>query len=237
MTDLRKRSYQKELLDKDDIPFADIRQNMKELNTVNSLLGGHLITISGIRKLVKYHNKDNALTICEIGCGGGDNLKAISNYCEKKYIPAAFIGVDIKPECIGFAKEQYPRLDAKWIISDYRLVNFGVSKPGIIFSSLFCHHFTEDELVSMLIWMRENSKTGFFINDLHRHSLAYYSIKLMTKLFSRSYLVKNDAPLSVARGFTKKEWQAIFERAGIKNYSIAWRWAFRYLIISNNGGE
>lgn len=234
MIDLRKRSYQEELLDNDDIPFADIRQNMKELNTVNTLLGGHKITISGVQQLLSHQPAGEALNICEIGCGGGDNLKAISNWCAQKKIKATFTGIDIKAECISYAKEQYPMLNTKWIISDYRLVNFDPLKPTIIFSSLFCHHFTEDELVSMLLWMRTNSSTGFFINDLQRHPLAYYSIKWITVIFSRSYLVKNDAPLSVARGFTKKEWQAIFERAGIKNYSIAWRWAFRYLVISNN---
>lgn len=78
--------------------------------------------------------------------------------------------------------------------------------------------------------MQENSTTGFFINDLQRHPLAYYSIKWITSLFSKSYLVKNDAPLSVARGFTKKEWIEIFRSAGISNFSIKWKWAFRYLI-------
>jgi hypothetical protein len=38
------RSYQKELLDGDDIPFADMEVNLKELNTINTLLGGHNIT-------------------------------------------------------------------------------------------------------------------------------------------------------------------------------------------------
>ena len=67
-------------------------------------------------------------------------------------------------------------------------------------------------------------------NDLHRHVVAYNFIKYATKFFSRSYLVKNDAPLSVLRGFRKKEWQGIFERAGISDYAIQWKWAFRYLI-------
>ena len=58
--------------------------------------------------------------------------------------------------------------------------------------------------------------------------------KLLTKLFSNSYLVKNDAPLSVARGFIKKEWQKVFKIAGIKQFKIQWQWAFRYLIISSN---
>ncbi|MDQ2863747.1 MAG: hypothetical protein M3R50_08910, partial [Bacteroidota bacterium] len=49
---------------------------------------------------------------------------------------------------------------------------------------------------------------------------------------SKSYLVKNDAPLSVLRGFRKIEWQNIFEKAAIKNYNIEWKWAFRYLLIA-----
>ncbi|MGB4845558.1 MAG: methyltransferase domain-containing protein [Ferruginibacter sp.] len=234
MINLRNRSYEKELLDEDDIPFADIRQNMKELNTINSYLGGHKITIAGVSKLISEQAIQKPIHICEIGCGGGDNLKVISKYCIKKKIPAIFTGIDIKPGCIAFAKQQYPELDANWICSDYQKADLIKHKPDIIFSSLFCHHFTEEELVLMLVWMKKNATTGFFINDLHRHTLAYYSIKLVTSLLSKSYLVKNDAPLSVARGFTKVEWEEIFKAAGISNFSISWKWAFRHLLICKN---
>ena len=235
MIDLSVRSYKKELLDDDSIPFADIRQNMKVLNTVNTYLGGHKITISGIKKLIPKQAAGKPTVICEIGCGGGDNLKAIEGYCRKKNINACFIGIDIKPECIAFAREQYPGLHAQWITSDYREVILDKDKPDIIFSSLFCHHFTEEELIFMLQWMATNTSTGFFINDLHRHLFAYYNIKWITKIFSGSYLVKNDAPLSVARGFKKDEWVGIFKAAGITNFSIEWKWAFRYLIVYKNG--
>ncbi len=235
MINLADRSYQKELLDNDDIPFADIRQNMKELNIINKYLGGHKITTAGINKLIFGQTTDKVISICEIGCGGGDNLKAIEKYCRKNNIHATYIGIDIKPECIAFANQQYPSLDSQWITSDYRQVNFAGNKPDIIFSSLFCHHFTEVELKPMLLWMKENAGKGFFINDLQRHPLAYYSIKWITKFFSRSYLVKNDAPLSVARGFTKKEWINIFKTTAISNFSIQWKWAFRHLIICKNG--
>jgi hypothetical protein len=55
--------------------------------------------------------------------------------------------------------------------------------PDIIFSSLFCHHFNNDSLVKQLSWMKENATIGFFINDLHRHKLAYWLIKWLTKFF------------------------------------------------------
>ena len=83
--------------------------------------------------------------------------------------------------------------------------------------------------------MRDNCKTGFVINDLHRHPLAYHAIRLLTAAFSNSYLVKHDAPLSVARGFTRTEWQTIFQMAGLADYTIQWQWAFRHLIIFRHG--
>jgi 2-polyprenyl-3-methyl-5-hydroxy-6-metoxy-1,4-benzoquinol methylase len=231
MFNTKQRSYKKELLDAADIPFAAIKQNMKELNRINRLLGGHKITIKGLQH---FSNKNKKIAICEIGCGGGDNLNAIYKWSSKKKIEVGFIGIDIKKECIDFAIEQYPNLHATWIVSDYEKTNFATELPDVIFSSLFCHHFTEAELIKMLQWMKQNCRQGFFINDLHRNKMAYYSIKWLTHFFSDSYLVKNDAPLSVARGFTKKEWQQLFSKAGITKYLIKWKWAFRHLIIYKN---
>ncbi len=86
MINLQQRSGKKELLDDDNIPFADIRQNMKELNTVNSLLGGHAITIAGLKAFINTETQNKPISVCEIGCGGGDNLQAISAWCKKNNI-------------------------------------------------------------------------------------------------------------------------------------------------------
>ena len=146
------------------------------------------------------------------------------------------MGIDINPECIRAARSKSDMEQSDFIISDYKEFIFR-EKPDIIFSSLFCHHFSNEELVLMLQWMRSNSRTGFFINDLHRHVVAYYSIKWMTKFFSKSYLVKNDAPLSVQRSFVRKDWEDLLKMASIETYSIEWKWAFRWLIVSNNSGQ
>lgn len=230
--DFSKRSYQKELLDRDDIPFEDIKRNMQELEFINAHLGGHQITIAGLGIFIKKLQL-NELTICEIGCGGGDNLKAIKKWCDKKKIRVRLIGIDINKECIEFAKENCKGLGGEWIINDYRSVVFD-TKPDIIFSSLFCHHFTDEGVVEILQWMKSSSNKGFFVNDLHRHPLAYYSIKWLTRAFSKSYLVKNDAPLSVMRGFSKKELQQFNKKCSINNALIKWKWAFRWLLIVFN---
>lgn len=232
MIDLSHRSYEKELMDRDDIAFSDMAQTLRELNVINTRLGGHAITLQGVRQLI---NAGSRVLICEIGCGGGDNLHAIYKKSKTFNASPSFIGIDLNPECIAFARQQYPNLPCEWLCSDYAAINFGERKPDIIFSSLFCHHFTNEQMVDMLKWLSANSNQGFFINDLHRHWLAFYLIKYITKWFSKSYLVKHDASLSVARGFKKKDWKKLLQEAGIKNYDIKWKWAFRWLVtIKNN---
>lgn len=234
MPSFSQRSYQKELLDGEGIPFADIRRNMQELNFINTWLGGHGITIKGLKRLLPKDRSE--VHVVEIGCGGGDNLRVVKKELQRLSRKDGIsgyrfqvTGVDINPECIQFAQSEQQNAGIDFICSDYRQAVFA-RKPDIIFSSLFCHHFTDEELVEMLQWMKANSRLGFFINDLHRHPLAYYSIKALTTLFSNSYLVKNDAPLSVQRGFVRKDWERVFAKAGIAKYSCSWQWAFRWLI-------
>ncbi|MCY7420831.1 MAG: methyltransferase domain-containing protein [Chitinophagaceae bacterium] len=229
---VKERSYKKELLDRDDIPFDDIVANMKELNFINTWLGGHQISIKGLQQLI---GETQALTICEIGCGGGDNLVALNKWCLQKNISASFIGIDLKEPCIALGKTQTSLLqNTTWMVNDYRNVVFQ-NQPDIIFSSLFCHHFTNGQLKDQLQWMKQNSRMGFFINDLERNAVAYYLIKVLTFLFSSSYLVKNDAPLSVARGFKKREWFRLLQSANLPHCPVNWKWAFRHLVICKHG--
>ena len=219
------------MLDGDNVPADAIAKNMEELEIINRRLGGHRVSLEGFRALV---NAKQAITLCEIGCGGGDNLKAIMRKFSGRDLQIKVIGIDKNPDCIAIARKKFSLPGAEFIVSDYRNVKFEYQKPDIIFASLFCHHFTNEELNAVLLWMKENSRLGFFINDLHRSPFAYYSIRLLTSAFSRSYLVKNDAPLSVLRGFSKEDWQGLLRLANIESYSIKWKWAFRWLVISKN---
>jgi SAM-dependent methyltransferase len=221
------RSDLLELLDYPEIPAADIERNMLELEIINRKLGGHKITLQGFLRL--YANQPQ-LHVCEIGCGGGDNGMAIGKRLKAKDIDLTYTGIDINPDCIRFAKKRKWQTPSYFLVSDYKKVHFDLP-PDILFCSLFCHHFKNEELIEMFRWMYDNSNLGFFVNDLHRHPLAYHSIRLLTSLFSNSYLVKHDAPLSVLRGFKKRELEDLLRRAGISHFIIRWKWAFRWLIV------
>lgn len=222
------RSAKKELLDGQDIPFEAIRQNMQELNLINTRLGGHAVTLEGFRQILQGRKK---ISVCEIGCGGGDNLLAIYNWCRKNSVEVQLTGIDHNKDCIAIARTRLPASQVQFITADYKKASWEQAGPDIIFSSLFCHHFSNQELPYMLGWMNANARLGFFINDLHRHFLAFYSIKILTQIFSKSYLVKNDAPISVERGFIKKEWTDLLEQSCIRACTVTWKWAFRWLVV------
>jgi 2-polyprenyl-3-methyl-5-hydroxy-6-metoxy-1,4-benzoquinol methylase len=122
-------------------------------------------------------------------------------------------------------------LDIKWKVQNVFEPEFAAEKTDLITCTLFTHHFTDEQLVELLKSMRAKGRLGIVINDLHRHPLAYYSIQLLTRYFSRSPMVQHDAPLSVLRSFSRKDWKKILTMAGIERYQIRWFWAFRWQVL------
>lgn len=224
---LENRSLQKELLDAEGIPAADLFQNLRELDRINTLLGGYNITFSALKKVVQ---PDQRYILIDIGCGGGDTLKHIEKWRQRKKMDVQLIGIDLKPECIEYATRQQTAQGIQFICDDYRNMFLHVPQIDIIHACLFCHHLDERQLIE-LIHFALDRKIILLINDLERNTFAYFAIKTLTALFSKSYLVKNDAPLSVARGFAKKEWITLLKKAGATHFSVRNKWAFRHEVI------
>jgi SAM-dependent methyltransferase len=235
---MQKRSYEAELLDAEDIPKALLFQNLRELDIVNHYLGGHAITFAGLQKILPS-TIDKPIHIADIGCGSGDTLLEIAKKAKKQGHNFTFTGIDLKADVIEYAQEhckEYPNIT--FLQADYRnMANHLPTMPDIFICSLFCHHLTDEQLVELFVFMNKNSRRGFIINDLQRHYVAYYGIKFLTTVFNGSTLVKNDAPLSVKRGFYRAELENLLQKAGIKNYELEWKWAFRYLLTTNTQNQ
>jgi SAM-dependent methyltransferase len=224
------RSYDPELLDAPNIPKELLFKNLRELDFINRTLGGHAITLAGIKKLVT--NKNKIYHIVDIGCGGGDAMKSIADWAKKNGYRVKLTGVDMNADAIAYMTDYckgYSEITG--VVCDYRDYLKNNNAVDIIHCSLFCHHLKDDELIELLNYMNNYAQTGFVINDLQRNRFAYYSIRFLTRMLNGSALVKNDAPLSVLRGFKMQELNNLLNQAEVKEYSIQWKWAFRYLII------
>ena len=223
----KNRHYTKELLDNDDIPPLDLYQNLKELDFINTWLGGYDISLNVLKRVLP---KGQKTVLVDIGCGGGDTLKYIARWNKKQGYDLDLVGVDLKTDCTIYAETNKPNPVLKFITDDYRNVHQHLAKIDILHACLFCHHLSEAQILDLIQYAQKH-KITLIINDLERNAVAYYAIKFLTSLFSKSYLVKNDAPLSVLRGFKKKEWLSILEQSDATRFEVRWKWAFRHQIV------
>ncbi len=232
MPDFSRRSDGVEIMD--DLEYAGplMVQTLYELEIINRWLGGNAVTIGALGKILENHNETSPITIADLGCGRGDMLLLIDTWARKKNRKVRLIGIDANPYIISVAKANLKGLPN----IEFQSVNifspeFESQKFDVVIGTLFYHHFTAEQLVSFFSTLRKQVTMGVVINDIHRHPLAFYSIKLLTRLFSKSSMVKFDAPLSVLRAFRKQELREILLKAGITDLSIRWRWAFRWQVV------
>lgn len=232
MPDFSKRSTAIEIMDDLSCSGSVVDQTLVEIEFINKWLGGNAVTLSGLQKILKHYPKNNTLKIADLGCGGGEMLRLIAQKIRTQHRQATLTGIDANPNIIAFAHAHTtPTDEIQFKSLNILSEEFNHSTYDIVVATLFFHHFTKQELVGVFARFKNNLKCGVVVNDLHRHWLAYYSIKLLTFLFSKSEMVKFDAPLSVLRGFTRKDLMDILQEAGITRYQLRWRWAFRWQLI------
>ena len=220
-----RRSDKKELLDAPHVPVNELERNLRELDVINTCLGGYAVSLRAFSDVLRRDRKE---VVVDIGSGGGDTLRQVSRWTRKKGYDATLVGVDIKEDCVRYSTRRNPGIT--FVHDDYRNVLAHVPDATVLHASLFCHHLSADEIVDLIGFAQRNRLT-LLINDLERHPVAYYAIRALTWLFSSSRLVRNDAPLSVLRGFRKREWIDMIDRAGAKKYKVTARWAFRHEVV------
>lgn len=226
------RSEEVEIMDDLNCSGEVVYQTLRELETINFLLGGNYVTLDGISRLLKDHPRKMTVSIADLGCGGGDLLKLMREWAKKHAIRVDLTGIDANPNIIRYATEHTSGLPViRYETVDIFSEEFKRRQFDIIVGTLFFHHFTGQQLSSFFRQALRQVSIGIVVNDIHRNWFAFYSIRWLTKIFSKSSMVKFDAPLSVLRAFRKNELVSIMQQAGITNYSIRWMWAFRWQLI------
>jgi SAM-dependent methyltransferase len=229
----KQRSSEIELMDDLSLSGDALRKNLDELEIINSWLGGYKVVTEALGNFLPTLNSlDRPATIVDLGSGGGDTLREIAQWAQAKKLAVQLTGIDANAFMLDYAApkcRKFPNISFQQqnIFSE----TFRQHRYDILICSLFCHHFSDEELSLLLQQFYGQANVAVIINDLHRHPLAYYSIKALTNVFSGSHLVKNDAPLSVLRAFRRSDLEQILKAAGINKFRLRWKWAFRWQLV------
>ncbi len=221
------RSNATELMDDFSIKGELLRDTLDKLGKINKWLGGNYVTLNGLQQLIKDQPKDKTYTLIDLGCGHGDILRLIADYGRKHKYSFNLIGIDANQDAIDYAaelSEGYDELSFKKL--DVFSDEFQSLDYDIVLSTLFLHHFNQDEIHTLLKTIQSKAKLGIVINDLHRNSIAYGLFKSLGLVISNEMIVQ-DGLTSILRAFKRRELESISKELNLKS-KIRWKWAFRY---------
>lgn len=232
----RRASAPEKIDDRAGLRRAEVAQILAELELVNRWLGG----INAVLEPVKVISSNLAaagqpVRLIDFGAGSGDVCKAFLGWASRQNIDAEALAVDFNQTVCSVARGHI-RPDLHIICGDVLRPPFDKGSADIIVCSAFLHHFSNEEIVAILSSFKCMARFAV-VSDLQRSRLAWYGIRLLTALFSKSRPVRHDGPLSVRKGFRKSELRRLFQRADYPDGKIEWCWAFRYRAVFELAGR
>jgi len=235
LIDFSRRSEEAEKIDFPDLVSADeMKATLRELRLVNAWLGGAKACLDSLKPLLSSLAKTRpgqTLRVVDFGSGGADIPIAVVEWARKRGWPIHVVAIDFNEVACRFASEaasRHPEIEV--VRADVFHLCLRAGAFDVAVYSAFLHHFTGAEIAEILSNCHGTVATAIVINDLQRSRLAYLGIRALTRLFSSSEAVRNDGPLSVLKGFQRRELKEILARCGFSRARIEWRWAFRYAV-------
>jgi 2-polyprenyl-3-methyl-5-hydroxy-6-metoxy-1,4-benzoquinol methylase len=221
------RSNETELMDDFSMKGELLRDTLDKLGKINKWLGGNHVTLNGLKKLINDQPKNKLITIIDLGCGHGEILRLIGDYGRKYGYRFNLIGIDANQDAIEYAIElskDYDELTFQNI--DIFSEEFQELDYDVVLSTLFLHHFSQDEIHYLLKTITSRANLGIVVNDLHRNKIAYGLFKLLGLVIS-NHMIVQDGLTSILRAFKRNELESISKQLNLKS-QIRWKWAFRY---------
>lgn len=218
-----------EIMDDFSMEGPILQDALDKIARINQLLGGNKLTLQGVKTLLSNGSKNEIVTIVDVGCGNGDMLRTLADFGKKNNLKFELIGIDANKFTVGHAE----KLSANYSNISYRCEDifdkpFEDLKYDILLCTLTLHHFKNNEIVKLLTIFNSNFSKGIVINDLHRSAVAYRLFQGICLIFGLNKMSKDDGLTSILRGFKKEEFINFSKQLNFKNYTIHWKWAFRY---------
>ena len=217
-----------ELMD-GECSYAEFRDCLLSLEQVNRLLLGYRPTLAWLARLPR--GLPDPVHILDVGSGGGDLLRQIARWTQRRGIAVELTGIDLNPYAARAAAEFTPKKHGiAWVTGD-ALVYRPERPVDIVVSSLTTHHLEDEEIVTLLRWMEVTARGGWFLNDLERSERASRMFGWMAVLAGWHHFVRHDGQVSFRRAFRKEDWGRLLTTAEIAPEAVTvehWRPARRH---------
>lgn len=188
--------------DAKDVRVLD--RTLRDLAAVNRWLGG---TRAVRRAVLPWMRGGESLSILDVGCGGGDIVRAMDVTAEHHGARVAIVGVDANARIAALARANLADSSTIRIAcaSAFSLP-FRDAAFDLTTMSLTLHHFAAKEVARVMREIARVTAGAVIVNELERSWLNYAGARLLARtVWRNSPYTRHDGPISVLRAFTKEE--------------------------------
>jgi 2-polyprenyl-3-methyl-5-hydroxy-6-metoxy-1,4-benzoquinol methylase len=227
MTMLRARSTAEEWMDDAAATEAAFGAALADLARINRMSLAYPPVLRWLDQLVARTGATR-LSVLDVGAGGGDMLREIAAWGAQRGVALELAGLDRSPWAGRHAAAA--GTPGRWITADLFALD-PAERFDVVLCSLFTHHLRDPDLVRFLRWIEARAVRGWLISDLHRHWLPFGFVWGLVRLLRMDPMVVHDSTISIARAFTRADWQRLLAEAGVPA-EIRWALPFRWLVGS-----
>lgn len=223
---LAERLRANELMDDPALGAGTYHVVLADLAKVNRLTFAYRPTLSFLSRAV---GRCKRFRLLDVGFGDGDMLRRVALWARRRNVAAELVGIDLNARSKAAAERlPSPGAPITYLSGDY--AQLAGQRFDCIVSSLVAHHMSDSELSAFLRFMEAEATRGWFVNDLHRHGLAYSAWPLLASTMGWHPIVRLDGHTSIARSFRPPEWRAILAREGLDDARVRRWFPFRLCV-------
>lgn len=223
-------------MDEDDVPREKLRRSLGFIRWVNRWLGGSKVVVRHLERWTAARNRSRPVRILDVATGSADIPIAIVRWAKRAGTDVHITAIDRHDTTLSLAQEHIAASlsneDApciELVQADALNLPFDANSFDYCITSMFLHHLSDIEILTVLAAMDRIAERGLIWNDLIRNRRAYTWCKLLT-LFGDD-IVKHDGPVSVLAGFSKREVLDIRDRLDL-GYTAYHRHAFHRFTLA-----
>ncbi|MBX9602893.1 MAG: methyltransferase domain-containing protein [Bryobacteraceae bacterium] len=206
----------------DTLPAGEARASLADLTRINRETGAYRVLRELLATLVRA---GESFTMLDVGAASGD-LAAET----RRLYPGARVTL------LDYALSHLPSAGDRVAADAFRLP-FRDGSFDFVFSSLFLHHFSNEDVIRLYREGRRVARQAVLTIDLERHPLAYYFLPATRWWFGWDQVTLHDGPISVEASFRPPELRELAEAAGLTGVRVRrHRPSFRLSLMGRAGG-
>ncbi len=222
-----------ELMDDPKVDRAELEESLRFIRTVNRRLGGAAAALKHLQRWSADWPSRQTIRILDIGTGSADIPLAISDWAATSQHPVHITAVDLHETTLAVARDQVgERGDIELVQADARTLTdlFEPRAFDYAHAGMFLHHLSDIEAMTVLRIMDRLTTRGLIWNDLVRGPIEKLAVRVLT--IRAPAMVKHDAVVSVAAGFTRREVLDLAKRVGLETPTYHRHLFGRFTLVS-----